>query len=178
MLEFSSSNTAVMYGGNANTSAPTLSEFTIEIWICLVDKGSSVSELCASNQKFSRDRIVGSHAIFSASTSTGNFAITCKNGIQVEWDDEKFPTGINITEGVWTHLAVTWRNIDGRVKAMAFAHGKHQETTMVGMKIGKHFSFDGLLILGRYIRGYMMDNEYDMRGALDEFKVRRNLSLD
>lgn len=178
MLEFSSSNTAVMYGGNDNTSAPTLGEFTIEIWICLVDKGSSVSELCASNQKFSRDRIVGSHAIFSASTSTGNFAITFKNGIQVDWDDEKFPTGINITEGVWTHLAVTWRNIDGRVKAMAFAHGKHQETTMIGMKIGKHFSFDGLLILGRYIRGYMMDNEYDMRGALDEFKVRRNLSLD
>ena len=168
MLEFSSSNTAVMYGGNS--SIPVLDEFTIEIWICLVNKGSSVSELCSSSQRHSSDKIVGTQAIFSASTSSGNFAIFCKNGIRVDWDGEKFVSGINITEGTWTHLAVTWRNIDGRMKAFTNAQGRQQSATTFGVKIGKHFSLDGLLILGRYIRD-MMDNEYDMRGALDEFKV-------
>ena len=169
MLEFSSSNIAVMYGGNS--SLPVLDEFTIEIWVCLVNKGSSVAHLCSSSQKHSTERIVGMHAIFSAATSGGNFAIICKDGIQVDWDENKFVTGINIHEGVWTHLAVTWRRIDGRLQAFAYALGEHRQSTTFGVKTGKQFFFDGLLILGRYIREYMMDSEYDMRGALDEFKV-------
>lgn len=169
MLEFSSSNTAVMYGGNS--TLPVLDEFTIEIWVCLVNKGSSVAHLCSSIQKHSTERIAGMHAIFSAATSGGNFAIVCKEGIQVDWDENKFVTGINIHEGVWTHLAVTWRRIDGRLQAFAYAQGEHRQSTTFGVKIGKQFFFDGLLILGRYIREYKMDSEYDMRGALDEFKV-------
>ena len=170
MLEFSSSNTAVMFASNA--SLPVLDEFTIEIWVCLVNKGSSVAHLCSSSQRPSTERLVGTHAIFSAATSSGNFAIICKGGLQVDWDENKFVTGINIHEGVWTHLAVTWRRADGRLQAFAYAQREHHESTTFGVKTGKQFLFSGLLVLGRYIRGYMMDSEYDMLGALDEFKVR------
>lgn len=169
MLEFSSSNTAVMFA--SNSTLPILDEFTIEIWVCLVNKGSSVAHLCSSSLNSSTERIVGTHAIFSAATSSGNFAIICKDGIQVDWDENKFVTGISIHEGVWTHLAVTWRRIDGRLQTFAYAQGEHHDSTTFGVKIGKQFNFDGLVILGRYIRGSRMDSEYDMRGALDEFKV-------
>ena len=169
MLEFSSSNTAVMFA--SNTSLPVLDEFTIEIWVCLANAGSSVSRLCSSDQKNNTEPVTGSHAVFSVATAVGDFAIVCKDGIQVKWDTEKFTTGIKIYEGIWTHLAVTWRTIDGRMQTFAYSNGKHRQSTTFGLKTGKQFSFDGLLVLGRYMRGYMVDSEYDMRGALDELKV-------
>ena len=169
MLEFSSSNTAVMFA--SNTSLPILHEFTIEIWVCLVNEGSSVSLLCSSDQKDTTEQVIGSHALFSVATTSGDFAIVCKDGLQVNWDKNKFTTGINIYEGVWTHVAVTWRTIDGRLQTFAYSNGKHHQSTTFGMKTGKQFSFDGLLVMGRYMRGYMVDSEYDMRGALDELKV-------
>ena len=170
MLEFSSSNTAVMFA--SNSSLPVLDEFTIEIWVCLVNKGSNVGHFCSSSQNLSTERIAGTHAIFSAATGSGGLAIICKDGLQINWDENRFVTGISIQEGVWTYLAVTWRTIDGRLQAYAHAQGEHRESTTFGVKTGKQFSFDGVLIFGRYIRGYMMDSKYDMRGALDEFKVK------
>lgn len=169
MLEFSSSNTGVMFA--SNTSLPVLDEFTIEIWVCLVNAGSSVSHLCSSAQKEATEQVTGSHALFSVATTSGNFAIVCKDGLQVKWEKKVFTTGINIYEGVWTHLAVTWRTIDGRLQAFAYFDGKHHQSTTFDVMTGKQFSFDGLLVLGRYMRGYMVDSEYDMRGALDELKV-------
>lgn len=175
MLEFSSSNIAVMYAGNS--TLPVLDEFTIEIWVCLVNKGSSVSYLCSSNKQHSTERIFGAYAIFSAETTSGNFAVVYKDGIQVVWDTNKFVTRIDIFEGVWVHLAVTWRTIDGRLQVFADVKGENHHSTTFGVKVGKQFSFDGLLVLGRYIRKYMMDSEYDMRGALDEFKVSKVFSF-
>ena len=169
MLEFSSSNTAVMFA--SNTSLPLLDEFTIEIWVCLVNADSSVSHLCSSSQTGATEQVTGSHAFFSVATTTGNFAIICKDGLQVKWDKEQVTPGININEGVWTHLAVTWRTIDGRLQTFAFSDGEHRQSTAFGVMTGNQLSLDGLLVLGRYMRGYMVDSEYDMRGALDELRV-------
>ena len=169
MLEFSSGNTAVMYA--SNTSLPVLDEFTIEIWVCLTNVGESVARFCSSDQRNHTEPVTGSHAVFSVVTAIGDFAIVCNDGLQVKWDKEKFITDINLYEGVWTHLAVTWRTIDGRMQAFVYSNGKHRQSTTYGIKNGKQFSFNGLFILGRYMRGYMVDSEYDMLGALDELKV-------
>ncbi|CAH3039802.1 unnamed protein product, partial [Pocillopora meandrina] len=169
MLEFSSGNTAVMYA--SNTSLPVLDEFTVEIWVCLTNAGESVARFCSSDQRNNTEPVTGSHAVFSVVTAIGDFAIVCNDGLQVKWDKEKFITDINLYEGVWTHLAVTWRTIDGRMQAFVYSNGKHRQSTTYGIKNGKQFSFNGLFILGRYMRGYMVDSEYDMLGALDELKV-------
>jgi len=169
MLEFSSSNTAVMFAGN--TSLPLLKEFTIEIWVCLVNAESSVSQLCSVGQKGATEYVVGSHSIFSVATTNGDFAIICKDGLQVKWNKKQYTVGININEGVWTHIAVTWRTIDGRLRTFAYSDGEHRQSTTFGVMTGKQLSLDGLLVLGRYMRGYMVDSEYDLHGALDELRV-------
>lgn len=169
MLEFSSSNTAVMFA--SNTSLPLLDEFTIELWICLVNADSSVSHLCSSSRTEAAKEVTGSHALFSVATTNGDFAIICKDGVQVKWDKKHVTPGININEGVWTHLAVTWRTIDGRLQTFAFSDGEHRQSTTFGVMTGNQLSLDGLLVLGRYMRGYMVDSEYDLRGALDELRI-------
>lgn len=57
------------------------------------------------------------------------------------------------------------------MQAFVYSNGQHRQSTRYGVKNGKQFSFNGLFVLGRYMRGYMVDSEYDMFGALDEFKV-------
>lgn len=169
MLEFSSSNTAVMFA--SNTSLPLLDEFTIELWICLVNAGSSVSHFCSSSQTGATEQVTGSHALFSVATTNGDFAIIYKDGLQVKWDKRHVTLGININEGVWTYLTVTWRTVDGRLQTFTFSDGEHRQSTTFGVMTGNQLSLDGLLVLGRYLRGYMVDSDYDLRGALDELRV-------
>lgn len=111
MLEFFFSNMVVMYGGNLSILG--FDEFIIEIWICLVNKGLSVFEFCLLSQRFFSDKIIGIYVIFFVLINSGNFVIFCKNGICVDWDGEKFVSGINIIEGMWIYFVVMWRNIDG-----------------------------------------------------------------
>ena len=170
MLEFLSSNTMVIFADN--TSLPALEEFTIELWVCLVNNGSSVSQKCSSRNNSSRDKVTGGHAIFSTGTNSGDFIILYKNGIQVIWsDDDKFVTNLTIYEGIWTHIAVTWRTSDGRLQAFAYSDDNDNASTKFGVKVGERFSFDALLVLGRFMLGSAINTEYDLRGALDELRI-------
>ena len=170
MLEFSTSNTALMLASNTSL-LPVLDEFTIEIWVCLVNVGSSVSHFCSSVQKEANEPVTGGHALFSVSTTSGDFAIFCKDGLQVKWEKNVLTTGINIYEGVWTHLAVTWRTTDGRLQTFAHFNGEQHQSTTFGVMTGTKLSLDGFFVLGRYMRGSTVDHEYEMRGALDELKM-------
>ena len=169
MLEFHH-NQLMFVGGE---DAPVLSEFTFEIWVCLVNEGVSTADACADRRNSPESHLAGKHAILSTSTKTGNMAVVYDGEITVIWEGEHITrTGITVHHGVWTHVGVTWRTHDGRVQVMAARNtASYNSSTVYGVHVGRNFSFDGFLVLGRHLQGDEVLGAHDMRGALDDLRV-------
>ena len=167
MLEFN--HNQLMLASDA--SSPVLSEFTIEIWVCLVNEGVSASKTCSAQQDTLKTQLTGKHAVLSASTNTGNLAIMYNEEITVVWDQREIHTGLTVYAGQWTHVGVTWRTHDGRVQVFVENQASSNTSSEHGVNPGGEFSFDGFVVLGRHMQGYDVIGEHDMRGALDELRV-------
>ena len=174
MMQFTQSHLSLEV--TAASSFPVLEEFTFELWACLVDTISSISELCLAQQTketpFKHTVIKTKVGLLSvSSTKSSNFAVLYDKGIKVVWNDQEARTTLTISEGVWTHLSITWRSNDGRVQIITATNKEVDNATTFGIQLGKTFVVDGSLVLGRYMNNGEVVEGYDLRGALDELRV-------
>ena len=155
MLTFGSHKQVLFIG---DSSYQMLDEFTFEIWICLLNQVSDVSHPCSVSTRddtvqpdnTNRAPLSSKHAIISSSTKSGSFALLYDRGIRINCFGNELSTGLNISEGIWHHVAVTWRNNDGRVQVFVKSHGNSTvSTSTYGHGIGLLFSLDGFLLFGR-----------------------------
>lgn len=156
---------------------PLLDEFTLELWICLVNEGSSVERLCSMkrNQENKTDTpIYGKRALFSTANVERNteFAITYdNNGFKLKWNDETLKTNLTLPEGVWTHFSVTWRNNDGRLEVFSNSSLSNYNFTVYGVQMGQQLDLTDTLAFGKYLRRSSFVEGYDFHGALDEIRL-------
>ena len=170
MLEFVNS-WMVFKGG---PTLPDLTEFTLKVWVCLVTEHSDVSRLCvAANQTVDSEHVImlGKVAVISISMQTSTLALIYDNGVNIYWSNQKFNTGIMLRVGVWAHVALTWRNNDGRMQVLVNSGDVSNSSTQYSIQTWKHFSFSGSIALGRYLHESSFIEEFDMIGGLDELRV-------
>lgn len=149
---------------------PVLEEFTLEFWVCIVNQGFSIQELCSTIDKpinTTRSIIQGKHALFSSTKQMSKFAVISESdGYSVAWNDQIVKTNLTAIEGIWTHFALTWRNNDGRLQIIT--NSRNSSFTEYGVQIGLQLDLTGSIYFG-YYKGSKSD--YELHGALDEIRL-------
>lgn len=153
-----------------DSNLPIMEEFTVEFWACLVNADSSVVKLCSSS-KGNTTALNNKHALFSISSNTSLFALIYDKGIQILLNGKTINTSLAVFEGVWTHIAITWRSNDGRVNVITSKTGLNYSEDTFGVYIGEKFA-PVSLVLGRLMDRYgHVVKEYTLRGTLDELRI-------
>lgn len=156
---------------------PVLKEFTLEFWICIVNDDSSIQSLCSNHDEkrnVTDKPIQAKHTLFSTTVTNpmSEFAAIYEStGLSVTWNDQIVKTNLTVSEGVWTHLAVTWRSNDGRLHIITNSSTSYSTFTAYGIQIGKQFDLTGSLAFGKYYQRSRSFEEDDLRGALDEIRL-------
>lgn len=150
---------------------PILDEFTLELWLCLVNDASSIYNLCSDTKKkgnmSSQPAVEGKHAIMSITkTKQTGFAILYDiSGFYIIWDNQKIRTNLTVREGIWNHIALTWRNNDGRLQMLIDPSSSNSVFSVYGRHIGKQLDMTGLWLFGKF------GEHYNLLGALDEIRL-------
>ncbi|KAK3755990.1 hypothetical protein QZH41_003343 [Actinostola sp. cb2023] len=108
---------------------------------------------------------------FNEGEDSSNFALLYDKTIRFVWNGSETKTNLSIAEGVWTHIALTWRSNDGRVNIITSSSGAVSSEDKFGIHVGQTVIPGGFLVLGRYMNEGSIVEGYILRGALDELRV-------
>lgn len=119
---------------------PTLSEFSIELWVKLSvhRAGMSVGSV-----------VKGKRVLYSIVQERSSLTVWYDNQLVITWGSYEINTRLVLKHSVWTHLSLTWRSSDGRLALMlADIDGFRSKSTHYGILINNLFHVDRGFFLG------------------------------
>ena len=147
-----------------------LSEWTLELWIHPRKPAENSSNICdnAGTTEFSIKQ-----QILSIEHQDNHYLSLSYNGkLHFEWDEYMVPSSFNVLSNTWTHVSVSWRSYDGRLRIQALSPcSKTQLFSRYNIKLGKTYSLNGTLVLGQYVKKGRQILENDFDGAVDELRI-------
>ena len=151
-----------------------LLEWTIELWIHPgLGSNENISIVCASTfQRVYRSE-TKLFTILSTQRVNGEYlSLQYASNIVLVWGNTMVSSQFAVREGIWTHIAVTWRSHDGRV---LFVANDACNSTLVSahynIMLGKNFTFDGNFVIGQYFKDGKEINSHDFIGFVDELRI-------
>ncbi len=137
-----------------NFSGFPTTQISVEMWILQNDPGGS-------DQPTPFSYGVGSGA------ASNEFLLRDTTNLIVHVKDVQYSTGINLADGTWHHLAVTWRSANGELKI--YVDGV-ESAAVNGHATGQSISTGGTLVLGQEqdTLGGGFQTFQRMQGLLDE----------
>ena len=147
-----------------------LNEWTIELWLHPGQPAENSSDMCnkAVATKFAIEQ-----QVLSVEHQGNRYLSLSYNGfLHFQWDEYIVSSGIQVMSNIWTHISVSWRSYDGRLRIQALSPCSNaQSFTTYNIKLGQTYSFNGTLVLGQYLRNGREILENDFVGAVDELRI-------
>lgn len=168
MMQFSHSRLI----GNLESINEKLDEWTIEMWIHPGRPTGNASNMCKDAR---RSEPGVKQQIFSIEHQGNKYLSLWYNGhLTVEWNKYTIATDYNVMSDLWTHVSVSWRSYDGRVRIQSTTEcGRTQSSIRYNVNLGGSYSMNGSLVIGQYLRDGRVILENDFNGAIDELRIWR-----
>ena len=158
--------------GNLLSLKDKLAEWTIELWIHPGKPAKNISNNC--KEAFKTELAVKQHILSIEHQGSKYLSLQYNGKLHFEWDEFAASTNLHVMSNIWTHVSVSWRSYDGRLRIQTLSQcSKTNSFTFYNIKLGEAYSLDGTLVIGQYLKNGREILENDFIGAVDELRIWR-----